>query len=297
MIVITGATGHTGSKIADILLSRTEKVRVIGRDAGRLRPFTARGAEAAVGDLGDREFVARAFAGADAVYALIPPAYQAVDFRAYQAAIAKNIVAAIEKNGVRHVVSLSSQGAQLPEGTGPIAGLHDMEERLNGLAGASVLHLRAAYFMENLLMNIGLISTSGIMGSAIRGDLRMPMIAAKDIAAYASERLALRDFAGKKVQDLLGPRDVSMDEAARIIGGKIGKPDLTYVQFSYEDTEKALAGMGFSRDVARLYIEMSRAMNGGATAGKRTRESTTPTSIEEFAELFAEIYKGAARAA
>jgi len=119
-----------------------------------------------------------------------------------------------------------------------------MEERLNGLAGVNVLHLRPAYFMENLLMNIGLIRTSGIMGSAIRGDLRMPMIATTDIAAYAAERLARRDFVGTQVHDLLGQRDVSMDEAAGIIGGNIGKPGLAYVQFSSTDTEKALISMG-----------------------------------------------------
>ncbi len=298
MVVITGATGNTGSKIAELLLARREKVRVVGRDAGRLKPFTARGAEAAVGDLNDPAFVVKVFAGADAVYTMIPPNYQAEDFRAYQRGIAENAVTAIDKNGVRFVVNLSSQGAHLPEGTGPIAGLHEMEERLNGLAGANVLHLRPAYFMENLLMTIGLIRSSGIMGSAIRGDLKMPMIATKDVAAYAADRLARRDFSGKKVQDLLGQRDVTMDEAARIIGKKIGMPGLTYVQFAYEETEKALIGMGLSKDLSRLYVEMSRAMNEGTTdSGKRSPQSTTATSIEEFAEIFARAYKGATKAA
>ncbi len=299
MLVITGATGNTGGKIADALLSRKEKIRAIGRDAGKLKPFTDRGADAAVGDLNDPAFAVRAFTGAEAVYTLIPPSYREEDFRAYQARISGNLVEAIGKTGVRFVVNLSSQGAHLPEGTGPIAGLRDMEERLNRIKGVNVLHLRAAYFMENLLMNIGLIRSSGIMGSAIRGDLRIPMIATKDIAAYAAERIARRDFTGSRVQDLLGPRDVSMDEVARIFGRKIGMPGLTYVQFSYEDTEKALLGMGMSKDIARLYVEMSKAMNNGAAnAAERTPESTTSTSIEDFAEVFARAYKGAsARAA
>ncbi len=298
MLVIVGATGNTGSKITDILLTRKEKVRVVGRDAGKLKPFTDRGAEAVVGDLRDPGFVVKAFTGADAVYALIPPDFGTEDFRAYQGRITENMAAAIERTGVRHVVNLSSQGGDRAEGTGPIVGLHKMEERLSALSGVNVLHLRAAYFMENLLMSISLIKRSGIMGSAIRGDLRMPMIAAKDISVRAAERLVRRDFTGQVVQDLLGQRDVSMDEVAGIIGRKIGRPGLRYVQFSYEETEKALIGMGLSRDLSRLYVEMSRAFNDGVmVAGKRTKETTTPTSIEEFADAFARVYGATEKAA
>ncbi len=298
MLVIVGATGNTGSKITDILLTRKERVRAVGRDAGKLKPFTDRGGEAAVGDLNDPGFAVKAFTGADAVYTLIPPNFQTGDFRGFQRRIADNIAAAIERNGVRYVINLSSQGADRPEGTGPIVGLHEMEDRLNALAGVNVLHLRAAYFMENLSMNISLIKRSGIMGSAIRGDLRIPMIAAKDISGRATELLVRRDFTGQRVQDLLGQRDVSMDEVAGIIGRKIGRPGLRYVQFSYEETEKALIEMGLSKDLSRLYVEMSRAFNDGVVvAGKRTQESTTPTSIEEFADVFARVYGATEKAA
>jgi uncharacterized protein YbjT (DUF2867 family) len=299
MITVTGATGKVGSKVADILLSRKQQVRVIGRDAGRLARFTARGGEAAIGDLEDPQFVVKAYGDAEAVFTMIPPNFQTEDLRAYQKVIAENTTEAFRKTGVRFVVNLSSLGAQLSEGTGPIAGLHDMEERLNGLAGVNVLHLRPAYFMENLLMNIGLIRASGIMGSAIRGDLKMPMIATKDIASAAADHLAKRDFSGKTVQDLLGERDISMGEIAHIFGPKIGQPDLTYVQFSYEETEKALVARGLSEDVARLFVEMSKAMNDGVTSEglRRTPENTTPTSIEEFSGLFAELYAGASKAA
>jgi uncharacterized protein YbjT (DUF2867 family) len=299
MIVITGATGHIGSKLTDFLLNRREKVRVVGRDEGRLKAFTARGAEAAVGDLNDASFVLKAFKGAEAVFTMIPPNYLAEDFRAYQRKIADNLTQAIEKRKVHYIVNLSSQGAHLPEGTGPIAGLHDMEERLNGLKGIHVLHLRPASFMENLLMNVGSIRSTGSMGSALKGDMKMPMIATKDIAAYAAERLVRKDFTGKTVADLLGERDVTMTEAARIIGTKIGKPGLAYVQYPYEETEKALMGMGLSKDVSRLFVEMSRAMNDGliSEGRKRTPETTTPTSIEEFADVFASVYHGAAKAA
>ena len=292
MLVITGATGKTGSVTADALIAMGQKVRVVGRDAGKLKGFTAKGAEAAVGDVGDAAFLTRAFTGADAVYALIPPNFGAADFRAYQKKIGEITIAAIKASGVKYVVHLSSQGAHLPDRTGPIVGLHDQEERLNRLEGVNVLHLRPTYFMENLLMNIDLIRKMNIMGSAIRGDVKFAMIAAKDIGAYAAERLAKRDFTGKSVVDLLGQRDLSLDEAAAVIGKKLGKPDLKYVAFPYDDAEKGMVAMGLTPDLSKIYIEMSKALNDGLFAVNipRTKENTTQTSIEEFAGVFAKVY-------
>jgi uncharacterized protein YbjT (DUF2867 family) len=296
MLVITGATGNIGSNLAGLLLAGGRKVRVIGRTRERLAGLEQQGAEPAAGDLGDPAFLTRAFTGAEAVFVMIPPNPAAEDFRAYQRRISEGIVAAVEKSGARYVVDLSSQGAHLPAGTGPIAGLHDHEARLNRLEGVNVLHLRPTYFMENLLMNIGLIRKAGIMGSAVRGDVRFAMIATKDIAAHAAERMAARDFAGKTVQDLLGPRDVSLDEAAAVIGAKLGMPGLRYVAFPYDEAEKGMVAAGLTPDLSRLYIEMSRALNDGrfAVGIRRTPENTTPTSIEEFADLFAQIYRAAA---
>src|SRR5512137_2103442 len=276
MLVITGASGKTGSVTAEKLIAMGQRVRVVGRDAGKLKVFTAKGAEAAVGDIGDTAFLTRAFTGADAVYAIIPPNFGAPDFRAYQKKVGESIIAAIKGSGVKYVVHLSSQGAHLPSGTGPIAGLHDQEERLNRLDGVNVLHLRPTYFMENLLMNIDLIKKMNIMGSAVRGDVKFAMIATKDIGAYAAERLAKRDFSGKSVRDLLGQRDLSLDEAAVVIGKELGKPDLKYVGFPYDDAEKGMVAMGLTPDMSKLYIEMSKALNDGlfAVGITRTKENT-----------------------
>jgi uncharacterized protein YbjT (DUF2867 family) len=292
MYAITGATGNIGSQVADILLSRGEKVRVIGRSAAGLQRFVDRGAEAAVGDLNDSAFVTSAFSGATAVFAMIPPDYTARDFRAYQNAIGTNIATGILNSGVRYVVNLSSQGAELPDGTGPIKGLHDQEERLNRLEGVNVLHLRPTYFMENLLMNISLISSMGFAGSAVRGDLNFAMIATRDIAVHVADRLVGCDFTGKHFHDLLGQRDLSLNEATAVIGLRIGIPDLKYVQFSYEDAAKGMIEMGIGADVTGLFIEMSKALNDGLFAVNRPRTplNTTPTSIEEFAEIFAHAY-------
>lgn len=292
MYVITGATGNIGSKLTEILLSQGERVRAIGRSAERLRRFGERGAESAAGDLGDTEFLIEAFSGATAVFAMIPPDYTSNDFRGHYNRIGTSIAGAVKESGVRYVVNLSSQGAHLAEKTGPIKGLHDQEERLNALKDVNILHLRPTYFMENTLSFIGMIKQMNIIGSALKGDLKFSMIATKDIAKAAAEHLVKRDFSGKSMRDLLGERDISMNQATEIIGKKIGKPDLKYVEFSYDDTEKGLIGAGLSPNVSALLVEMYRALNEGLICVNlpRTKENTTGTPFEEFADTFARIY-------
>lgn len=290
MIVITGASGNIGSRIADQLLSKGQKVRCVARRAERLKELETRGAEIAACSLDDTESLAKAFAGAESGFVMIPPNFSATDFRAYQNKIGSSIAEAVKAAGVKYVVNLSSQGAHLPEKTGPIKGLYDQEHRLNKLPGLNVLHLRPTFFMENLLSYVDMIKKQNMMGSALKTDLKMPMIATKDIAKFAAERLLKKDFSGSSIRDLLGQRDITMSEAASIIGKKINKPDLKYVQFSYGDTEKAFIGMGISADIARLYVEMSKAINERMIMDTaRTRENTTETTFEEFAEIFTKL--------
>lgn len=293
MFVITGASGNNGSKVSEILLSHGQKVRVVARNADRMQSLLKGGAEAAVGDLRDAGFLTAAFAGADAVFVMIPPHYTAADFRAYQNETGASIVKAVQNSGVKYVVNLSSQGAELPDGTGPIKGLHDQEERLDKLEGVNILHVRPAYYMENLFTFIPMIKKANIAGSAIKGDLKFAMIATRDIAAFVAERLLQRDFTGKSVSGLLGQRDVSLDEAIAIIGRKISRPGLKYVQFPYEEARKGLVAAGLSDDVSSLIIEMSSAINVGlfAVDVRRTKDNTTGTSIEEFADIFARVYE------
>lgn len=292
MYVITGATGNIGSKVTDILLNAGERVRGVGRNSAGLRRFVDRGAEAAVGSLKDGAFVKQAFKGAKAVFAMIPPDYTATDLRAYQNEVGTNLANAIKDCGVGYVVNLSSQGADIPMGTGPILGLRDQEERLNRLEGVNVVHTRCTYFMENLLMSIPLINERGFAATPIRGDLEIAMIATRDIADFVAKQLVRWDVEGKYVRDLLGQRDVSHNEAFDIIGREIGKPGLKHVQFSDEEATKWMRGMGISADVCRSYIEMCHAINDERIGVDlfRMDSDTTTTSIEEFAVTFAEAF-------
>lgn len=291
--VILGATGNTGSIIADTLLTRRKKVRVVGRDAGRLERFVRQGAEAFTGDLSDAVALTKAFRGAGAAYLLLPPIKSREDQERESDAIAK----AVTESGLRYALYLSSYGAHVPEGTGPVTGLHTAEEKLNAIGGLNVLHLRAAYFMENNLAAIGMIRGMGIFGHALLPDLKMPMIATRDVGPYAAQRLLDLDFSGKQTRELLGERDLSMKEATAAIASGIGKPDLKYVQFSYEQMQQALEQMGMPPKKAAVYIEMFKSINDGVLAAQepRSRENTTATSFENFVrDVFAPAYHGKA---
>lgn len=179
---------------------------------------------------------------------------------------------------------LSSYGAQVPEGTGPVAGLHSWEEKLNAIGELNVLHLRAAYFMENNLHTIGMIHGMGVLGTALLPDVKLPMIATPDVGDYAAQRLLHLDFSGKQTHELLGERDLSMTEATAVIGRGIGKTNLEYKQLPYDVVEQVLTQMGVPPKGAAMYIEMYKAINMRVLVPlePRSRENTTPTSFETF---------------
>jgi len=292
MYAITGATGNIGKLIAEGLLAKGKKVKVIGRSAERLQPLVDKGAEAFVGSVEDAAAMTRAFTGVKAVFSMIPPNFSAENLRAYQNKVGEALATAIKNAGVQYVVNLSSMGAHLSEKVGPINGLRDQEQRLNQLEGVNVLHLRPCFFMENLTRNMDLIKQMGLNGGPLKPDLAIPMIATRDIAAVATELLVNLNFSGKSARELLGPRDISMAEVTQIIGKAIGKEDLKYVQFPYEEVERAMVGMGLSPDVARSFIELNRGFNEGilVPTEPRSAANTTPTSFEEFVQVLVSIY-------
>jgi uncharacterized protein YbjT (DUF2867 family) len=295
--VICGATGNVGSRTAKALLAAGEPVRVIGRERVRLGPYAAKGAEPWPGDIGDAAFLEKAFTGARGAFVLIPPKYDAPDFRGYQSRIVDTLAAAASKAGVPRVVALSSIGAHLSEGTGPILGLHELEAKLHGLRDTAVVCLRPGYFMENHLWSIPVIRAQGVNGGALRGDVPIPMIATKDIGEAAARLLREGTFTGHTVRYLLGPRDLTMSEATRILGDAIGKPGLEYVEFPEEETRKAMAGMGMSRSAVDAMVEMERSLSGGRIrpTQQRIAENTTPTPLDEFAKtVFSTVYRTAA---
>jgi uncharacterized protein YbjT (DUF2867 family) len=300
MYVVTGATGHTGDVVATTLLKKGETVRVIGRSAERLKKLAAEGAEPFAADLTDVSSITKAFAGAKGVYVMMPPNLASPDFRAFQNRVAEAIAAGIKASGVTHAVTLSSIGADKSEKTGPVIGLHYLEQQLNRIDGLNVLHLRAGYFMENTLAQIGIIQKMGITVGPLRADLKLPMIATRDIGEAAANALLTLNFNQKQTCELLGQRDISMSEVAQIIGKAIGKADLRYVQAPDEQVRPALIQIGMSPNMADLILEMSAALNSGHMRAlePRSAQNTTPTAYETLVtEEFIPLYEGKSAAA
>jgi uncharacterized protein YbjT (DUF2867 family) len=294
MYVITGATGNTGSVVTEKLLAQGEKVRVVGRDAKRLERFTQKGAEPFIADVADAVALTSAFAGAKAVYAMIPPDMASPDYRGYQESVSDALRAAIQKNGIKYAVVLSSVGAEKARGTGPVAGLHSLEEKLEGISGLNVLFLRAGYFMENILPQAGAIKFMGTMAGPVREDLPLPMIAARDIGAFAAKALSKLDFVRASSHELQGNRDITYAEAAKIVGAAIGKADLAYNLVPPPQLKPVLAQMGMSANMADLLFEMADALNSGEMKmlEPRSPATTTPTTLETFvAEIFVPAYR------
>lgn len=287
--VITGATGRIGKILSKELLAKGMDVYAIGRSAEKLQELEVLGAKTLKGDINDRAFVTKAFQGADAVFCLLTADLQSLDIRTEQKRIADNFLQAVKENQVKNVVLLSSLGAQLRNGAGIVDGLGYMEEIFLQLKDVNVLNLRPAYFMENSFGLISTIEQMGVAGTPLNGKIKIPMVATKDIAAVAAKFLLSLNFKGNTIQYVLGSKDYSYEEVTGIIGREIDKPDLAYIQFSYDDAAKAMVSAGFcSENTARQMIEMNKAINGSyfIEPNIRNTQNTTPTTFEEFAKSF-----------
>ncbi len=295
-IVVLGATGNIGTALVHHLLAKGHHVTAVARPSARLNALSQAGAMAAAGNLRDTAFLTGVLRGADAAFLMVPaPDVTAPDPLSLYDQDGSGIAQAVRDSGLRQAVQLSSTGADLSTGTGPIVGLHHQEARLNAIEGLTVAYLRPANFMENLLANIGRIQHMGIIGSAMRPDLTFPMVATKDIAAKAAELLDAGNFDNHSVHYLLGPRNYSQQEVTAIVGQAIGRPDLPYVPFSYEDAKKGMLGAGMSERMADLFNELIHSMNEekALVHEERTAARTTPTTVEEFVrDVFVPSFKG-----
>ena len=294
IVAVTGATGNVGQALARQLLHNGIAVRAIARNRTKLSALAAKGAQECSGDLQDVDFLAEAFHGADAVFAMIPEHPIVPDFLADKRRTAASLAGALKTARVPRVVALSAIGVDPPTGIGPSAANGEFEEMLKSIPGLSVVALRAAFLMENLLGATPIIKSAGINGGPLRPDVSLAMISTRDIASVAAEYLTARTFNGYTVRQLLGPRDHTCLDATSILGAAIGKPGLGYAQFPYEEFRKGLLGAGFSPTAAATVVELFTAINEGRVQqlAMRTAMSTTPTTLEEFArDVFAPAYR------
>jgi uncharacterized protein YbjT (DUF2867 family) len=264
MFTIFGATGHTGSVVAEELLRRGEKVRVLARDPAKVAALAARGAEILQGDVLDDASIAKALAGARGAYLLMPPDPTSRDLLARDAKIARGFANAVTAERTPHIVLLSSVGAQEPSGTGPIVATHVAEKVLGAIPGTRATFLRAGYFMENLLDYATAMKNDGIIPVFGGGaDVRFPMIATRDIGIVAAEALASGGPSSPvDIIELQGPTEYSFDDAASSASKVIGRQVKTHT-LPLEALVPTLTGLGISHNVATLYREMTEALGKG----------------------------------
>lgn len=267
MYAITGVTGHTGSVVAETLLASGKQVRVVVRDAAKGDAWKARGAEVAIADLDDSATLARAFAGTEGVYVLLPPNPTATDPLGAQARLTRSIAQAVRTANVPHVVLLSSVGAQHADGTGPIRALHVAEREL-AATGAGLTAVRAAYFQENWGASLGTLAT-GTIYAFLPTDLSFPQVATVDIGKTAAAALVEGAARGQtRIIELSGPRDVSGDDVGRALSAITGSA-VTVQAAPLDAVVPTFTSFGLSAPVAELYREMYAGIISGRVAWER----------------------------
>jgi uncharacterized protein YbjT (DUF2867 family) len=290
-ITVTGSLGNISRPLAQNLVKAGHQVTVISSKKEKTAEIQAMGANAAIGSVEDLAFLTSAFSGADAVYTMVPPNFAANNLRGYISDVGNNYAKAIRASGVKKIVNLSSIGAHLPEGTGPIKGLYDVEHTLDALDGVAVKHLRAGFFYNNFYANVKMIKHMGILGSNYAGSNHLPLVNPADIADAAAEELQ-QHFTGKGIRYVVSDERTA-GEAASILGAAIGKPDLKWVEFSDADALGGMKQAGLPEEMAKNYTEMGTAVRENklwddyikhkpAVLGKR--------KFAEFAKEFAAVY-------
>jgi len=284
-IAITTPTGHVGSAVADFLLDIGDDVgvKLLGRRLEGLRHFVQRGAEVSIGSQDDADFLTKATDDVDALFWVTPPGYGSDNVRAFQNRLAKAAATAIRANHVPRIVNLSSVGAHLSSGAGPISGLHDVEKQLNDAAD-NVTHLRPGFFFENLLWQADSIKSRGAISLPLSGSKHYPMVATRDIGRIAMQRLMDQKWTGHCIRELLGPADLSFDQVAEILSNVLDRK-IVYVKCDRQQMRQVLLNNAMSENAADLLLEMYEAFETGRVLPTQPRwaETMTPTTLSEFA--------------
>ncbi len=293
--VVTGSLGHISKPLAQHLIQAGHQVTIISSKADKTNEIENLGATAAIGSVEDTAFLMETFTGADAIYTMVPPIFTDNNWQEYIVRIGKNYAEAIRASGVKYVVNLSSIGAHLPEGCGPVSGIYYVEQALNELENVHVKHLRPGYFYYNFLNNAAMAKHMGILGGNFGQDTKMVLVDTGDIAEVAAEELLNLNFSGKSIRYIVSDERTT-SEIAAVLGKAIGKPYLHWADFSDQDTKAAMLQNGLPEEMAKNYIEMGVAMRtGDMFAEYRQQQSLviSPTKLEAYGPQFAQAYANA----
>jgi len=260
-ITITGSLGNISGPLAEKLVKAGHQLTVVSSSENKKAAIETLGATPAIGSVADVDFLTAAFKGADVVYTMVPQQHDSDDYKGFIRKTAQSLADAVKASGVTQVVNLSSIGADLPSGTGPITGMHDAEGILNKLDGVSIKHLRPASFYYNYYANIGMIKHGGIVGANYPASTPLVLVHPKDISDAAFEEIT-SPFTGTSVR-YIASDEKTAGEVAAIIGAAIGKPELPWVEFTDEQSIGGMQQGGLSEDVAKNLTEMGNAAKSG----------------------------------
>lgn len=261
MFVVLGATGHTGSVVAETLLARKQSVRVVVRSVDKGASWKSKGAEIAVASLDNVPALTSAFRGASGVYLLAPPNYGASVWLAEQRQRMDQAAEVVKASGISHVVFLSSVGGHLPEGTGPIRAARYGEQKL-GAVVQNLTILRPAYFMENWAAGIGVARDQGMLPTFIAPAAKISMISTKDIGRVGAECL-ISGGRGKQIVELAGPEEYSPDQAAAALGQFLEKAVSTQLA-PLSAVVPTFKSFGFPDEAAKLFEDMYTSFSRGS---------------------------------
>jgi uncharacterized protein YbjT (DUF2867 family) len=285
MIIVTTPTGAIGHQVLENVLRGEEPIRVIARDPSRLPSHVRDRIDVVQGSHSDPTIVNKAFAGADAVFWLVPPDPRAKSVDAAYLDFTRPACAAFKTHGIKRVVEISALGRGTPAAA--YAGLVTASLKMDDLIASTGVHYRAVTnpsFMDNLLRQVELIKNQGIFSLPISGDLKQPSACTRDIAASAATLLLDQSWSGVGSVPVLGPEDLSYNDMARIMSEVLGKP-VRFQEIAGEAFKARLLQRGMSEAMAQANVEMWVAYNQGLdTAERRTPQSTTPTSFRQWCE-------------
>ena len=299
MFVVMGATGNTGQATCESLLAAGQLVKVVGRKLERLADLALSGAELAIADSSDSHALTKAFEDALGVYAMIGIDATVDDYDLHYDTLGEAISTALQAAEVTHIVELSGIGSHLPAETTQSMGAIDAgrrhEDRLNALTGTSIFHLRPGFFMENFLRDIPALKRDGTLRGPLLADQPIAMISARDIGARAAALLQRCDFTGNQATDLLGPADVTPRQATNAFGRALGIDDLDYAEISLDEFHHGMVAGGVSESCAAAVAGIYAGYNSGRLTPEKPRDpdSATSTTIDDFAAIFAEIFRTA----
>ncbi|MFE7311601.1 NAD(P)H-binding protein [Streptomyces sp. NPDC057555] len=289
MIVITAPTGQIGGRLLEILLaeapSRGEELRVIVRDPGKLPDAVRARVDVVTGSHGDAEVVDRAFAGADAVFWLVPSNTQAPSLDAMYSDFTRAAAKAFTTHGVGHVVGVSAlgQGTPVAGRAGHVTASLAMDHLIAG-TGVAYRALANPTFFDNLLWQAASIRDHGVFTETVAADRKAPRAATRDIAAAAAGLLLDRSWTGTGEVPVLGPEDLSPNDLAQIMSDVLGRP-IRYERQTLDDFRTALTGRGTGEALVQGYLDMMRAKEDGLDDGvPRTPQTASPTTFREWCE-------------